>query len=1052
MRRNSRAKTGGGRTKKAKTQSAPPAAVRAQLGRAILLQRERRFAEALALYDLIRPQAGDDLAAVEVNRGAALRALGRVREAEDAYRIALAKDPNNRPGWTNLGNLLAVARRHKEAAEAFRHAVRLAPEDDEARTNAALSLLESGAAQDAHALIQSRLAETPDRPLLWNGLGLAMAHERAEAGAEACFLRALSLDAACYAAAANLGGLYQLQGRYAESEASYRKALLHKPDHPQSLSGLGQALIGQGKLEQALAPIEKSLTAKPDHLDGHLARARLNLLAGNLEAAWDDYEWRWRRPESPRPKLSGPEWDGSDPKGKTILVHAEQGLGDTIQFARYLPILAARGARVLVAAPAALKGLLSRVPGVAGVLTDGERIPAYDAFIPILGLARHLGARLESLPAKPYLTPPPVDAARRLPQVKGAHLKVGLVWAGSPRHAADRHRSVSLELFAPLWEIPGAAFYSLQTGPRAMDLERCADPALVMDLSSRLHDFEDTAAFLAQLDLLISVDTSPAHLAGGLGRPVWTLLPVAPDWRWMLGREDTPWYPTMRLFRQDGVDDWTGAFQKVTAELTRLAAARRAMPQANIALAQEIILTSAFRNKDGGPRFIMPIAPKLLEDAGGGYLFRHERDSGGFEYGLRRFLDEHLQPGDLFLDVGAHWGIHALQAASRWTNQTQVLAFEPAAINLRQLRRWVSANGMTGQIEIIPAAVGARSGRGRVRPQSTMGFSVERLPDGQGGDGVPIVSLDDELAKRPQLAQKRVILKIDVEGSEPEVLIGARKLIDSGRVAAIIWERGRDYDRPAEAARLKAMMDDLSRRGFSHFRFPHEEMGGPLTPYIFGAELANVYSLAKDFPRLPVYPKPPGPYVAPVGPERSRLAPEMRARWTRALLAAKASDAGRWADLENLTDGADARAIEAAKHIKPGETVLDLGCGLMRLRAHLPKGCIYRPWDLVARAPGCGALDLNQRHFPQTGGDVAVLLHVLEYLHDPAGLLAAARKSAKRLVISYPASNGESEDARRAKGYFNDLSAESLTAILVAQGWQVQSQAAIGDSAFFVCG
>jgi hypothetical protein len=324
-------------------------------------------------------------------------------------------------------------------------------------------------------------------------------------------------------------------------------------------------------LDEAIAAFDRSLSLRPDHMPTLLGKARALFMKGDLAAAFELYEIRFRSPDVLYPKLTEPKWDGSDPRGKTILVVAEQGVGDTIQFVRYLHMLAARGANVILLCLATCKPLFETIGHGVKVVASGEPRPHFDMHVPALSLPRLFGTTLETIPADvPYLSADPTRAARwreRLGETD-ARLKVGLVWAGSPVHTSDRFRSTTLASFAPLADAADVAWFSLQKGS---GVEQLTDPPAGMtitDLGPELNDYADTAALISALDLVISVDTSVAHVAGALARPVWTVLSYEGEWRWLSrDRADTPWYPTMRLFRQPAPGDWATPMRDVAAAL-----------------------------------------------------------------------------------------------------------------------------------------------------------------------------------------------------------------------------------------------------------------------------------------------------------------------------------------------------------------------------------------------------------------------------------------------------------------------------------------------------
>ena len=276
-----------------------------------------------------------------------------------------------------------------------------------------------------------------------------------------------------------------------------------------------------------------------------------------------------KKPTSAQPEFAQPPWDGSELNGKTVLLHAEQGLGDSIQFVRYVPMVRDRGGKVVLQCQPALSRLFTGLPGIDRVIKNGDPIPRFDAHCPLLSLPRAFGTTLDSIPASvPYLTADPaaaLDWAKRLADRPGK--KVGIVWAGRAGYVGDRTRSLSLTTLAPLACASGITWYSLQKGYAAAQISDAPQGMELIDRTAELNDFADTAALIANLDLVISVDTAVAHLAGAMGKSVWTLLPYAPDWRWLLNRDDSPWYPTMRLFRQQRPGDWGEVIQRIAESL-----------------------------------------------------------------------------------------------------------------------------------------------------------------------------------------------------------------------------------------------------------------------------------------------------------------------------------------------------------------------------------------------------------------------------------------------------------------------------------------------------
>src|SRR2546426_965235 len=387
-------------------------------------------------------------------------------------------------------------------------------------------------------------------------LGVASNHHQAGnlAEAERIYRHILTLEPRHAEAHKNLGIALWEQGKLAEAIASYHLALALKPDYAEAHNNLGIALWDQGKLAEAIACYCQALALKPNLVEAHhnLGNALFEQQCAGLI-------------------LPPPFWEGSELNGGTILLYAEQGFGTTIQFIRYAPLVARRGGRVIVACQPELIRLLASLAGTAHVVSEREPLPDFDLHAPLLSLPRISGTTLETIPSQcPYLSPPESSSVKveATPNVK---LKVGIVSAGLPIHRNDRNRSCPLSYFLELADLPGVAVYSLQKQPRAAGLGEVTPGMAVNNLSDQIGDWADTAAAICQLDLVLTVDTGVAHLAGALGRPVWVLLPhVGVDWRWMDGREDSPWYPSMKLFRQKVPGDWPSVFARVSAELQTL--------------------------------------------------------------------------------------------------------------------------------------------------------------------------------------------------------------------------------------------------------------------------------------------------------------------------------------------------------------------------------------------------------------------------------------------------------------------------------------------------
>jgi Flp pilus assembly protein TadD len=433
---------------------------------------------------------------------------------------------------------------------------------DEAKYQAGLRHFEAGSLGSAETCLRAVALANPRFAEAQFNLGLVLRARRRLLPAVHCFRTALRLAPGLADAHGALAAVLQRLGETAEAERHCRAALEARPSLMFARLLLGDLLREQGRLAEASQVYDAILAATPQSPDARFGRAFLDLLEGDFAQGLAGYEARPAR-RAPVPPALQPEWRGEDPAGRTFLLYAEQGQGDTLQFLRFAPVLAARGAKVLLAVPGPLMALAAGLPGVEVVQPSFE-LPWFDFGLPLPSLALRLGARLDDLPGRAgYLSAPEDRAAawrRRLGP--SPHPSIVVAWAGNPDHPNDHNRSMTSEDLAPLLRLPGVRWLSVQAGPEAVALRRFRK-AEILDLSAELGDFADTAAIVAEADLVISVDTALCHLAGALGRPVWTLLPYAPDWRWLQDRPDSPWYASMRLFRQPAPRDWTGVVAAV---------------------------------------------------------------------------------------------------------------------------------------------------------------------------------------------------------------------------------------------------------------------------------------------------------------------------------------------------------------------------------------------------------------------------------------------------------------------------------------------------------
>lgn len=526
--------------------------------------------QALEMYQRALKVRPDDIDLLS-NFGVALRAADRTDEALDMYRRALEIDGKRADVWNNLGNALRSLSKTETARSAYEAAIRHAPAQPQYWASLGNLLREQGDPKRAIKIFRAGLARCAnDQELLFN-IGLASWDEHDFSGALTFYLRALTSDPQNSRLLHNIAAAYLKQHDNEKAQYFARKAIAIDDTVAETHAILGQALCALGRPGAAIQPLRHALSLEAENLSAHLGLARSLLLAGIFDEGWREYEWRWRREKKKRPVFDSTEWDGTPIPGKHLVVYAEQGFGDTIQFARYVPLLAAEGMKVHLYCQQELRRLLVRLPGLKSIFHKPSDAPTHDVNIALMSVPRVLGTTVETVPRHcPYLPATQSEA----PKLGDGRLKVGLVWSGSSNHDNDVNRSIGFDRLSPLLSISNVSFYSLQKGPDEHVARRAEERGLLIDAGSRLRDFEDTARLLNDLDLVITVDTAVLHLAGALARPVWAMIPHAPDWRWMIGREDSVWYPTARLFRQTQPQSWHDVIDRIVRELTSLAAGR----------------------------------------------------------------------------------------------------------------------------------------------------------------------------------------------------------------------------------------------------------------------------------------------------------------------------------------------------------------------------------------------------------------------------------------------------------------------------------------------
>ncbi len=534
----------------------------------------KRFDEALASYDRALALQPNHAAAF-YNRGNTLHELKRFDEALASYDRAVAVQPDHAEALCNRGNVLLDLKRFDEAVASYERAVAVRPDYTEALHNRGTALRELKRPGEALASYDRALATRPDHVEAFYCRGVVLRELKRLDEALASYDQAVALQPDYFDALNNRGMTLHELKRFPEALASYDRALAVRPDYFPALTNRGVTLHQLKRLDEALVCYDYALAVNPGYVDGHFNKSLLQLLKGDYEVGWREYEWRRWKEENLTPfkrDFSQSLWLGQTAiAGKTILLHSEQGFGDTIQFCRYAPLVAERGARVLLEVPVQLKDLMASLAGVAEVIAAQDKPPDFDLHCPLPSLPLALATRIESIPAQvPYFTVAP-EILNRWTNAVGPkrNLRIGLVWSGSSAHKGDAIRSISLRSLLPLVDLD-AEFVSLQKEVRDDDLATLKERDDIVHFGDKLETFADTAAVIANLDLVIAVDTSVAHLAGALAKPVWVLLPFLPDFRWLLDREDSPWYPTARLFRQQAPGDWSGVIRRVVIELEKL--------------------------------------------------------------------------------------------------------------------------------------------------------------------------------------------------------------------------------------------------------------------------------------------------------------------------------------------------------------------------------------------------------------------------------------------------------------------------------------------------
>jgi tetratricopeptide (TPR) repeat protein len=543
------------------------------LAQAVALHRQGDLAQAEKIYARIIKARRDHFDALHL-LGLLKHQAGKAGEAYRLISAALAVNPRSADAHSNFGLVLHALKRDDDALASFERALALDPAHVEALNNRGTALLNRGRAAEALASFERLLTINPRHPEAQVNRANALLELERVDEAIAGYDAVLAAQPRHAGAHFNRGNALMRRDRLEEAIAAFDRAIAIAPGYVKAHNNRGLALRALNRHEEALASYGRATALDKDFAEAHLNAAHAMLALGDFARGFAAYEWRWKTGSTAphRRAFRQPLWLGTPPiGGKTLLLHAEQGLGDTIQFARYVEPLVGAGAKVVLEVAPPLKQLLSGMDGAPRVIAHREALPPFDVHCPLASLPLACKTELAAIPAEiPYLAAP----AERLEKWRERmdalpRPRIALAWSGNPVHANDRNRSIALSRLEPLWSVEGASFISVQRELREADAAALAATTRLVHLGDELTDFADTAAVLALADRVISVDSAVAHLAGAMGRPIWILLPFSPDWRWMRAREDSPWYPTARLFRQPAIGDWESVIARVRDEIER---------------------------------------------------------------------------------------------------------------------------------------------------------------------------------------------------------------------------------------------------------------------------------------------------------------------------------------------------------------------------------------------------------------------------------------------------------------------------------------------------
>ncbi len=598
---------------------ADPIDVDCILAEAIAHHQAGRSAEAERDYRRIIA-AGGNYAAASYNFGVLCHAAGRLQDAMDAYANAIAIHPGYVDALINMGAVQLDLGRREQAVELYRQAILVCPDNAMAHVNLGKALQDLGRIDEAVAAYRNALEHDPNNSVVSANLGSALLESHDWNGSVATTKRAIALDPSNILAHANLGTALLHLGRHDEALAACRAAIALQPQSAFVFASIGGAMLELGvwaeaahlcqqaitldpalpnahfnlshalkalnRPQEAADAARRAIALRPDSAEYHFHLGHILLLQGDMENGWPEYDWRWQLPDftwlaATHGIFAQPVWTGEDIATKTILIYTEQGLGDIIQFARYLPLVVQKAAHVIVAAHPGVERILASIDGITIVPVHQPDLPRFDVYCPLMSLPRAFATRLDTIPATvPYLNASPAEQTRWSQRIAGQSPRVGIVWAGNPATKRDRIRSPGFASIAPLLANSDIDFVILQVGPGRGDLDNVLLPPNVIDLGRDITDLAETAAIMSRLDLMISSCTGPLHLAGALAVPTWAMIPFAPYFTWLLDGTDSPWYPSVRLYRQARPgQDWSDVVARIDADLAEwLRSSRTVVP------------------------------------------------------------------------------------------------------------------------------------------------------------------------------------------------------------------------------------------------------------------------------------------------------------------------------------------------------------------------------------------------------------------------------------------------------------------------------------------